>query len=58
MSTKKMTAFWLMPAAEEKQLFSALIRILAHELKARVFEPHVTLFVWATVRRPPIGCWH
>ncbi len=45
-----MTAFWLVPAAAEKQLFSALIRILAHELKAPVFEPHVTLFVSA--KRP------
>jgi hypothetical protein len=48
MPKKKIIAFWLVPAPPEKQLFSALIRILAHELKAPVFEPHVTLFVWAT----------
>ena len=43
MSTKKITAFWLVPAAPKKQLFSAVIRILAQQLKAPVFEPHVTL---------------
>jgi len=48
MQGKKVTAFWLVPAAPEKQLFGALIRILARELKAPLFEPHVTLFVSAT----------
>lgn len=48
MPGKKVTAFWLVPAAPEKQLFGALIRILADELKAPLFEPHVTLFVSAT----------
>ncbi len=45
MSGKKVVAFWLVPAGPEKQLFSALIRILAHELDAPLFEPHVTFFV-------------
>ena len=36
--------FWLMPAAPEKDLFSELIKTLAHELKAPLFPPHLTLF--------------
>jgi 2'-5' RNA ligase len=45
MTGKKVVAFWLVPAQPEKQLFSALINILARELKAPLFEPHVTLFI-------------
>jgi Cyclic phosphodiesterase-like protein len=48
MPGKKVIAFWLVPAPPEKQLFDALIRILAHELKAPLFEPHVTLFLSTT----------
>jgi Cyclic phosphodiesterase-like protein len=48
MSGKKVTALWLVPAAPENQLFSALIRILARELKAPLFEPHITLSLSAT----------
>jgi hypothetical protein len=47
MAGKKVTAFWLVPAGSEKQLFGALIRILARELNAPLFEPHVTLFASA-----------
>jgi 2'-5' RNA ligase len=47
MAGKKVIAFWLVPAAPGKQLFSALIRILARELNAPVFEPHVTLCISA-----------
>ena len=48
MAGKRVTAFWLVPAAPENQLLSALIRILARELKGPLYEPHVTLFVSAT----------
>jgi len=47
MAEKKVVALWLVPAGPEKQLFSALIRILARELNAPLFEPHVTLFLSA-----------
>lgn len=47
MAGKKVAAFWLVPAGPEKQLFGALIRILARELNAPLFEPHVTLFASA-----------
>jgi hypothetical protein len=50
MTGKKLAAFWLVPAGPEKQLFGALIRILARELNAPLFEPHVTLF--ASAARP------
>jgi hypothetical protein len=50
MAGKKVTAFWLVPVEPEKQLFGALIRILARELNAPLFEPHVTLF--ASAARP------
>jgi 2'-5' RNA ligase len=45
---RRATVYWLMPAAPERELFRALIRILAKELKAPVFEPHLTLFVTET----------
>jgi 2'-5' RNA ligase len=37
-------AFWLMPAKAERELFSELIGILAKQLKAPAFQPHLTLF--------------
>ena len=37
-------AFWLMPAKAERELFSEIIGILAKQLKAPVFPPHLTLF--------------
>ncbi len=39
-----MTAFWLRPAAEERECLESLIARLAREFDAPVFEPHVTLF--------------
>ena len=36
-------AFWLMPAADAKAVFTSLINDLAERLDAPVFEPHVTL---------------
>ena len=38
-----MLAFWLVPARPERDLFAELIRILAIELKAPRFEPHLTI---------------
>ena len=38
-----MLAFWLVPAKPERDLFAELIRILAVELKAPRFEPHLTI---------------
>lgn len=38
-----MLAFWLMPARPERDLFVRLIRILADELDAPRFEPHLSI---------------
>jgi len=40
---KTVLAFWLVPARPERDLFAELIRILAVELKAPRFEPHLTI---------------
>ncbi|MFZ3375269.1 MAG: 2'-5' RNA ligase family protein [Chthoniobacterales bacterium] len=37
-------AYWLIPARPVRELFSEIIRILAEELEAPRFEPHLTLF--------------
>ncbi len=39
-----MIAFWLMPAAEESDFLLSLIRQLAPEYDAPLFEPHVTVY--------------
>lgn len=41
---KTAVAYWLVPARAERELFSTIIRILAEELDAPRFEPHLTLF--------------
>ena len=41
---RQLTAFWLIPAKPERELFREIIRILAKQLKAPIFEPHLTLF--------------
>ena len=38
-------AYWLIPAKAERELFREIIRILAEQLGAAQFEPHVTLLV-------------
>lgn len=43
MATNEMVVFWLMPAAEAKERFTALIAELSRRCDAAVFEPHVTL---------------
>ena len=40
---KQKVAFWLMPAADARAVFTSLINDLAERLDAPVFEPHVTL---------------
>lgn len=37
-------AYWLVPAPAERELFQTIIKILARELQAPLFEPHLTLF--------------
>lgn len=37
-------AYWLVPAQAERELFQTIIKILAGELDAPLFEPHLTLF--------------
>src|SRR5437868_9044691 len=37
------TIYWLVPAKPEYELFRDLIRILAKQMNAPVFEPHLTL---------------
>jgi len=41
---KNAIAYWLIPARPVRELFSEIIRILAEELDAPRFEPHLTLF--------------
>ena len=41
---KRVIVYWLIPAQPERELFRRIIRILAQELKAPPFEPHLTLF--------------
>lgn len=46
-------AYWLVPAKPERELFSDVIAILAKEMKAPRFEPHVTIFVAPQDRHSP-----
>jgi 2'-5' RNA ligase len=41
---KTAVIYWLIPARAERELFASIIRILAEELDAPLFEPHLTLF--------------
>jgi hypothetical protein len=47
---RRVIAYWLIPATSERELFRKLIRILAREFDAPLFEPHLTLF--ATSENP------
>ena len=42
---KTATAYWLLPAKPERDLFCNLVRILRKEFRAPSFEPHLTLLV-------------
>jgi putative hydrolase of the HAD superfamily len=46
-------AYWLVPAKPERELFSDVIRILAKEMKAPRFEPHVTILIAPQDRHSP-----
>ena len=50
---KVATAYWLLPAKPQRELFCEVVRILCHELKAPNFEPHLTLFVSKENRQGP-----
>jgi hypothetical protein len=43
MAKQKVIVYWLIPAAEYRELFVALINILAAEFDTPRFEPHLTL---------------
>jgi hypothetical protein len=40
---KTLLVYWLVPARPQRDLFAEIIRILATELKAPRFEPHLTI---------------
>ncbi len=46
-------AYWLVPAKPERELFNELIRILAVQMRAPRFEPHVTIFSMPENRQSP-----
>jgi hypothetical protein len=41
----KVIVYWLIPAEPERELFRGLIKILAKQFDAPVFEPHLTLCI-------------
>src|SRR6266404_1752470 len=45
MSKSSAIVYWLVPAKPERELFRKIIRILADQLDASRFEPHLTLLV-------------
>jgi hypothetical protein len=56
MPTRRSTnaiAYWLIPAKAERELFREIIRILAEQLGAAQFEPHLTLLVTANNEELP-----
>ncbi len=53
-----MAAFWLRPAAEERDFFVALIERLARDFDAPMFEPHVTLFAGRMDERRALEILH
>jgi len=63
--TQRAIVFWLVPAQPERELFHGIISILAQQLDAPPFAPHVTLFsigsdvrlvnrVLKTIKREPL----
>ena len=53
MSQSPAIAYWLIPTKPERELFTELIRILAQQLDAPQFEPHLTILVTAKDRPSP-----
>jgi cyclic phosphodiesterase-like protein len=52
MQKKPATAYWLIPAEPEHELFRTIIRILAKQFDAPRFEPHLTLLATRQDRQP------
>src|SRR3954468_8125600 len=48
----RVTSYWLLPAKAEAELFRRLIRILADEFDAAVFQPHLTLCTGSSETSP------
>jgi hypothetical protein len=46
--------YWLLPETEARQVFARVIRKLAREFSAPLFEPHVTIFIAPENSRPPL----
>ncbi len=51
-----MIAFWLLPAADEREFFRATISRLAADYDAPAFEPHVTLAAGDYDRQTALRC--
>lgn len=41
---QQVIVYWLIPAEPERELFREIVRILAQQFDAPLFEPHLTLF--------------
>ena len=50
---KTAIVYWLIPAKPKGELFSEIIRILARQLDAARFEPHLTVLAARQDREPP-----
>jgi len=50
---KTAIVYWLIPAKSKRELFSEIIRILARQLDAARFEPHLTILAARQDREPP-----
>ena len=50
---KTAIVYWLTPAEPKRELFSTIIRILAKQLDAARFEPHLTILAAPPDRQPP-----
>ena len=50
---KTAIVYWLIPAKPKRELFSEIIRILARQLDAARFEPHLTVLAARQDREPP-----
>ena len=50
---KNAIVYWLVPAKPKRELFSKIIGILARQLDAARFEPHLTILAAPQDRQPP-----
>src|SRR5438270_14014805 len=51
-------AYWLVPEAAAREVFSRQIRELARQFGAPLFEPHVTIFIAPENSRAPLEVLH